>query len=87
MSIHPCCRINRGKIHYEDTKETENKISDHPYCRINRGQINRVLLYKNLRQGEDFAWGLRGQLRIRLVYKIHIVFSLPQTYMPSLKMY
>ena len=45
MSDHPCCRINRGKMHYEDTKGTENKMSDHPCCRNNRGRINCVPLY------------------------------------------
>ena len=44
MSDHPCCRINRGKIHGGDIKGTENKMSDHPCCRINRGRINRVPL-------------------------------------------
>ena len=40
MWDHPCCRINRGKMHYEDTKGTENKMSDHPCCRINRGKTH-----------------------------------------------
>ena len=26
MSDPPCCRINRGKMHYEDTEGTENKL-------------------------------------------------------------
>ena len=45
MSDYLCCRINHGKIHYEDTKGTENKISDHLFCRINHGLNNCVLLY------------------------------------------
>ena len=45
MSVDPCCRINRGKMHYGDTKGTKNAMSVDPCCRINRGRINRVLLY------------------------------------------
>ena len=40
MLDHPCCRINRGKMHYEVTKGTENKVSDHQCCRINRGKMH-----------------------------------------------
>ena len=36
MSDHPCCRINRGKMHYEDIKGAGNNMSDHSCCLINR---------------------------------------------------
>ena len=45
MSDHPCCRINRGKIHGGDIKGTKNNMLDHLCCRINRGRINRVPMY------------------------------------------
>ena len=43
MSVDPCCRINRGKMHYGDTKGTKNAMSVDPCCRI-----NRVLLYTQI---------------------------------------
>ena len=30
MSVDPCCRINRGKMHYGDTKGTEKTMSVDP---------------------------------------------------------
>ena len=66
MSDHPCCRIDRGKMLYEDIEGTGNKISDHPCCRINRVSLyvvqnsrqkyplyGSVTNFKEMKQGKE----------------------------------